>query len=69
MILKVQISTMSNDGKKHVLIYSEDREIFHQEEATKDVIDLAKGRMKFFVEAEIVNTRIQIREEVPDQDW
>ena len=69
MICKLQISQNSNTGKKMMLVYSEDREIFYEDIATEDILKLANGRPKLFVEAKIVNTILQITGEAPDQNW
>lgn len=68
MICKLQISLFPKD-EPSMLIYNKDKSILYEDAATEDVIKLANGRPKLFVEAKLVDTKIQITKEVPWQDW
>lgn len=54
MIVKVQISVGSSDGKKHMLIYNKDKSVMYEDEATDQVLKLMNGRPKLFFEAEVI---------------
>lgn len=53
MIVKVQLSLASSDGKQQMLIYNKDRSINYQAEATPEVIKVMKKEDKQFFHARL----------------
>jgi hypothetical protein len=72
MIVKVQASLFSSDGKGSCLIYNETRDIQYETSDPKEIkpiMAVLKGRPKVYFEAEVVNTKIELRKEVKTQNW
>ena len=72
MIVKVQASMASSDGGKHCLIYDKTKDVYYQTsepEEVKPLLEVLKNRPKAYFKAEVVDTKIQLREEVKAQNW
>lgn len=69
MIVKVQISQFSSDGKLHVLIYNKDQSVLYEAEATKAIAKLMGDRPKAFFHAILNGSKAEIGLEAPWQDW
>lgn len=72
MIIKIQASLASSDGASHCLIYDKKRDVLYQTsdpKETKPLLKLLKGRDKAYFKAAIVDTKIQVYEEVTTQNW
>jgi hypothetical protein len=76
MIVKVQISQFTSDGVKTMLVYDKSRKHEFEDVATKEVLEIMKGRPKLFFEAELVDDpqkkgakRINITKETKWQNW
>jgi hypothetical protein len=72
MIVKIQQSLFSSDGVTSVMVYDENRDYHYMTSKKKEVepiIKLLGKRPKAYFEAELVNTRLQIGAEAPEQDW
>jgi len=65
MIVKVQQAL--NDNK--VLVYNEDRSIFWEGKMSKEVKEKMNGRTKGYFNAEMIDTKVSINEEVEEQGW
>ena len=71
MIVKIQISLMTTEKQKTMLIYNRSRSVLYQAPADKDVLEIMKGRPKAYFNA-IINKAtkfIEIQNEVNDQLW
>jgi len=68
-IVKVQLSQVSSDDIKHILIYNENRDIYYQTAATPEFIKLMKGQPKQFFWAQVVNGQINIHQKADWQNW
>lgn len=69
MIVKVQISQFSSDGKTRMLVYNEDRTVKYEGEATAEIITKMKGLPKQFFHSEIKNWERLIQQQAPWQNW
>lgn len=69
MIIKIQMSLMTNAGRPQALMYNKDRSALLEIEATKDIQHLMHGRPKAFFHAEIVDTKFVISHEAKWQNW
>jgi len=72
MIVKVQTSLHSSDGTERCLIYDKTRDVTYETsnpEETKPILKLLKKRSKAYFRAAVVDTKIQIYEEVKTQNW
>lgn len=69
MIVKVQISIFTNEAKRQILIYNEDRSVNYQEDADKDTIKLMDGELKKYFKATIKGKIIHLGKEVGEQEW
>ena len=69
IIFKVQISLFTSEAKPQVMIYNEDRSIEGQFLLVKEIKQLARGRAKFFVYGEMIETEVNILGEAPWQEW
>jgi len=69
MIVKVQRSLNTKPGNHEVMAYNEDKSVFIQVPASKELLKIFGKREKFYCNAEIVNKQLDLREEVPEQDW
>lgn len=78
MIVKVQISQFDSEGRCMMLVYDKSREVYYEDEATKDVLNKMDGKSKKFFEAEVIphpinwakgENIIQIGEEAEWQKW
>lgn len=75
MIIKVQISEFSSNGKSMMLIYNKDRSIRYEEKATKDILTIMQNEQKRFFYAKIITKKIPISRTIqilgiaPWQEW
>ena len=72
MIVKIQQSLFSSEGVKSVMIYDETREFMYQTdnpEETASIVELLGDRSKGYFNAEIVDTKFNILDEVEEQEW
>ena len=69
MIFKVQISLTSSDKKMHMLVYDKIKNYMYQAPVTPDVKQVMGNRIKAYFYGTIVNSKIQLGEEAPAQDW
>jgi hypothetical protein len=69
MIVKVQQSITTNASKPQMLAYSENRKIEYLGDLTRKVKQRLNGRLKAYFDADIVNRKIELYNEVPEQDW
>jgi hypothetical protein len=69
IIIKVQSSLSSSDGKCYILAYDESKEHRGEFEATKEIIDIMDSRPKVFFYCRLKGTRFVIEEEAPWQEW
>jgi len=69
-VVKVQLSLATNHAKQQVLVYNEDRTVYWQDTAGKDIIETMAGRQKaYFVAVRNAKGVIEIGEETEEQDW
>lgn len=69
-MVKVQLSLYTNDNKRRMLVYNEDRSIKWEEIATEEVIIAMEGKNKRFFEAELdKDNRINLIKPVKEQCW
>ena len=54
MIIKVQLSLVTNAQERQVLIYNEDRSFKYEGVAPEHILKMAGGQNKFFVETDFV---------------
>ena len=69
MIVKVQLSLTTSEECQQVCIYNEDESVFWMGDASKELIKEMKGEFKQFRYAEIIDSKIDIQEEAPWQEW
>jgi len=69
MIVKVQQSITTNANKPQMLVYSDNRKIEYLGDLTRKVKQRLNGRLKAYFDADIVNRKIELYNEVPEQDW
>lgn len=69
MIIKIQQSLSNSEGTHMMLIYDKSKDVFYENEITKDIKKLLGKRQKAYFNAKIVNTKIQIYDEVKTQKW
>ena len=69
MIVKMQLSTGTTAGSQQVLVYDKTREYVFESDATEDVRQLMKGRLKVYFAARMNGSQIEILDEVDEQDW
>ena len=72
MIVKIQQSLYSSSGSKEVLIYDKEHKFNHitsEPKEIKPILQLLGKRPKAYFKTEIVEKRLQIGMEVPEQDW
>lgn len=69
MIVKVQISLASSDNKKQMLVYNKSRNVMYEDAASPEILKLIRNRPKAYFNAEVVNTKIVLDDEVEQQNW
>ena len=72
MIVKIQQSLFHSEGETSVLIYDESREHMYETSdptETGPILELLGEREKAYFNAEIVDTRFAIDDEVDPQPW
>jgi hypothetical protein len=70
MIIKIQQSQFTTTKTKQMLIYNEDRSLFHEDELSKEVEEVLNGRPKAYFEAEINKYgALSILKEVDEPNW
>ena len=69
MIIKIQTSIVTNNSNATSLIYNEDRTIMYEAPLTKDIREIMKGEHKKYFNAHLVDTIINIDDEVEEQEW
>jgi hypothetical protein len=69
MIVKVQLSQFSSDGKRMVLIYNKDRSIRKEREADVDFLILMNDEPKKYFEATEIDGVLTFQKEVEPQNW
>lgn len=62
-VVKIQQSLAGNNGKR-MLAYNKDRSISFEDTLSKEVKELLNGRPKAYFNAAIVNTKIELYDEV-----
>jgi len=65
----MQLSTGTTAGKQQVLVYDKTREYTFESEATEDVKQMMKGRLKVYFAARMNGSQIEILDEVDEQEW
>jgi len=69
-IVKVQVSLHTTDPNgAQVLVYNEDRSVWHQAPLTKEVSMLMKGLPKVYCLAHMHDTMVVLDEMTDEQDW
>ncbi len=69
-IVKVQIDLFNSDKKRHVLIYSENREVFYQAPASSTILKrMQKAPKKYFYYQMNSKGVLLIGDEAPEQEW
>jgi hypothetical protein len=69
-IFKIQLSQFSSDGMRRVLIYNEDRSIYHEQQATDEIVVTVDGRAKSFMWGYINHARkLILSKPAPWQKW
>jgi hypothetical protein len=69
MIVKIQQSITTTANNKQCLIYSKSGRVNYQGDLPEDLEVVLRGRLKAYFKAKVVDTRIQILEEVKEQRW
>lgn len=69
MIVKVQVSIITNEDQPQVLIYNQYRTALWQGDAAKEILDLMGGEYKKYFYAKIVDTKFELEKEAPKQGW
>lgn len=71
MIVKVQLSIVTNEEYQQVLVYSENQENWYQGDAGKPILKMMGGELKKFFYAMVPYEKGQITllDEAPWQDW
>lgn len=69
MIVKVQLSIITSEKNRRVLIYNEDRTIEYETDASKEIVDLMRGDLKAFFHASMVETEISLNQRAEWQEW
>lgn len=76
MIVKVQISIVTNMSKASMLIYNYNRSIMYEGEATTEILKLMGEEKKKYFKASLIkdpnskgSKRIQLDSEVAKQSW
>lgn len=70
MIVKLQISLGSSDGRTRALIYNEERTVLTEMEPGQDILDVMGDDAKAYFTAVLhENGMLQIKERVPEQAW
>jgi hypothetical protein len=68
-VVKVQLSLSTSAQTRQLLIYNEDKTVFHQEPATPEIVRHLKNKAKSFWLARIRNTLIELLEPTHDRSW
>jgi hypothetical protein len=70
MIVKVQVSLATTHEKRQVLVYNEDKSVYYEDDASREILQRMDGRVKVYFNARMVGTDIEIQGEVKEeQDW
>lgn len=71
IVVKVQLSLAQANTQRMALVYNEDRSVRFEGVAFPELIAAAKGRPKFFCNAELEGGKLDLwpDEEVPDPGW
>lgn len=69
MIVKVQLSLATSANVQQVLVYSEDRKISWEGDASREIIRRMKGEPKAFFYAHIKNKVILLDDLAKWQEW
>ena len=69
MIVKVQLSLASSDGKTDVLVYNQDRSIQYMGAAWPELVEMMGGEHRAFFNAGLVDGDIVLNEPTDWQDW
>ena len=69
MIVKVQRALATTDGIDRVLIYDASRRFAYEGGINEDMVEALGNRPKAYFEAELVEGRLEIGEEVEAQPW
>jgi len=71
MIVKVQISLATTGAERQVLVYDETRQYSTQLplSACPGLEDVMAGAPRAYFEAEIVDTKLCLDRQLPDQGW
>ncbi len=70
MIVKIQQSLAGNTTVKQMLIYNETKSLMYEENLSKGVELLLRGRPKAYFEVNVTSEgTLNILDEVEEQDW
>jgi hypothetical protein len=69
MIVKIQLSTSTTGTKQKMLIYDKSRKYRFEDDASEQVKELMNGRLKVFFAARMNGSKIELLEEIEDQEW
>lgn len=69
MIVKVQVSLASSDGKPKYLVYNEDQSVTYQDDMFPALASLMAGRPKAYFTAELRDGKVLLGAEVKAQSW
>lgn len=73
MVVKIQQSLSSSDGKKHILVYDQARKFYSQVDnpgIVRPIVKLLGERPKAYFEMSMDDQGLMlIKEEVPDPGW
>lgn len=69
MVVKVQLSLASSDGKRHLLIYNKDRTLYVERLATQEDINMVKGKSKSFWVANYTDEVLHLLKPARWEEW
>lgn len=69
MIVKVQQSLFTNEEEPQMLIYNKSKSVFYQAPLIPEVKELLGDRPKAYFKAKLVDSLIELHEEIKPQKW